>query len=172
MLRMATWCIILSPRSISVRRIWRTFENRVRLLLEIGDAGAVGLASGLSVVSCVFRPRDWRKGDGRPTRRCGFCALLKDRQVDVIDCSIGGWWPYKKFPWTRYQVTISERIRKKRVSTGAVGIITHRHRRRRYWQAGRRTGGHGAAIAADPYFPLHAADELGIQEIHWPFAIK
>jgi 2,4-dienoyl-CoA reductase-like NADH-dependent reductase (Old Yellow Enzyme family) len=84
--------------------------------------------------------------------------------VDLIDCSSGGLSPLQRIPLgPGYQVPFAERIRREAgVRTGAVGLITGAR------QADDivRNGQADLVLMArellrDPYFPLHAAKELG-----------
>ncbi|MBW8868522.1 MAG: oxidoreductase [Acidobacteria bacterium] len=90
--------------------------------------------------------------------------------VDLIDCSTGGNVANAKIvPAPGYQVPFAARVKKDAgIATGAVGLITAAP------QADRiiRDGDADLVILAremlrDPYFPLHAAQELGV-EVTWP----
>ena len=96
--------------------------------------------------------------------------ILKTLGVDLIDASSGGLLPHIKIPLgPGYQVPFAEAIRKEAgILTGAVGLITQAA------QADEiiRTGKADMILMAreslrDPYFPLRAAKELGV-DIEWP----
>jgi 2,4-dienoyl-CoA reductase-like NADH-dependent reductase (Old Yellow Enzyme family) len=90
---------------------------------------------------------------------------LKKRGVDLIDCSSGGNVPHAKIPvGPGYQVPFAERVRRDaEILTGAVGLITDAPQAEDILQRGQAD----AIIIArqflrDPYFPLHAAQALGV----------
>jgi len=88
----------------------------------------------------------------------------------LIDVSSGGLTPAQQIAvGPGYQVPFAERIRSEaRVATGAVGMITQAR------QADDIVGSEQADIVLlarellrDPYWPLHAATELGV-DVAWP----
>jgi 2,4-dienoyl-CoA reductase-like NADH-dependent reductase (Old Yellow Enzyme family) len=96
-----------------------------------------------------------------------LARLVRDLGVDLIDCSSGGLTPLQKIELgPGYQVSFAARIRAEAdVMTGAVGMITTPR------QADEivRTGQADVVLLAremlrDPYFPLHAAKELGASQ--------
>jgi 2,4-dienoyl-CoA reductase-like NADH-dependent reductase (Old Yellow Enzyme family) len=89
---------------------------------------------------------------------------LKEHRVDLIDCSSGGMVPYAQIPaGPGFQTPFAARIRKEAsILTGAVGFITDAA------QADHiiRTGQADMVLIAreflrDPYWPMHAAIDLG-----------
>jgi 2,4-dienoyl-CoA reductase-like NADH-dependent reductase (Old Yellow Enzyme family) len=91
--------------------------------------------------------------------------LLKKEGVDLIDCSSGGLVPYATIPvGAGYQVPFADRIRREAgIATGAVGMIAAPQ------QADQivRNGHADLVLLAremlrDPYWPMHAAAELGL----------
>jgi 2,4-dienoyl-CoA reductase-like NADH-dependent reductase (Old Yellow Enzyme family) len=147
-----------------------SFENRVRLLLEIVEAvrtvwpAAYPLFVRLSVT-------DWVDGGWGEEESIRLAALLKDREVDVVDCSSGGLAAHAKIPvGPLYQVPFSENIRKATgILTGAVGMINTAAEAESVLAGGQADLVFLARqMLRDPYFPLHAAAELGYQEIPWP----
>jgi 2,4-dienoyl-CoA reductase-like NADH-dependent reductase (Old Yellow Enzyme family) len=96
--------------------------------------------------------------------------ILKEMDVDVVDCSTGGNVDGASIPLSPgYQVPFSEEIRKETgVLTGAVGLITEATQAEEILKQGKAD----LIILArqllrDPYFPLHAAKELG-EDVKWP----
>jgi 2,4-dienoyl-CoA reductase-like NADH-dependent reductase (Old Yellow Enzyme family) len=86
--------------------------------------------------------------------------------VDLVDCSSGALVPYAKMEIKPgYQVPFAEQVRREAdILTGAVGLITEAR------QADEiiRNGQADLVLLAremlrDPYWPLHAAKELGVQ---------
>ena len=143
-----------------------SFDNRVRLLLEIATAIRSGIPDGTPLwtrLSCT----DWVDGGWTIDESIELARRLKTAGVDLIDCSSGGNVPKAKIPSTPgYQVPFAARIRREaNIATAAVGLIT--------------TATHANAIVdasdadvvllarqslRDPYFPLHAAAELEAKE--------
>jgi 2,4-dienoyl-CoA reductase-like NADH-dependent reductase (Old Yellow Enzyme family) len=90
--------------------------------------------------------------------------------VDLVDCSSGGAVSDQKITVAPgYQVPFAETIRRDAgMATGAVGLITEPHQA----DAIVRNGQADVVLIArqmlrDPYWPLHAADELG-HTFAWP----
>jgi 2,4-dienoyl-CoA reductase-like NADH-dependent reductase (Old Yellow Enzyme family) len=95
---------------------------------------------------------------------------LKRLGVDVIDCSSGGNVPGAKIPiGAGYQTPFAERIRREAsIPTAAVGMITSAAQAEHIL----RTGQADFVLLAremlrNPYWPLHAAEELGATA-YWP----
>jgi 2,4-dienoyl-CoA reductase-like NADH-dependent reductase (Old Yellow Enzyme family) len=146
-----------------------SFENRIRLLLEVVAATRAEWPGELPLI-VRLSATDWTEGGWNADESVQLAALLKTRGVDVIDCSTGGNVPKAPIPvGPGYQVQFAERIRQEaEILTGAVGLIT--------------TPAEAEAILAngqadlvllareflrEPYFPLAAAQELGV-EMEWP----
>jgi 2,4-dienoyl-CoA reductase-like NADH-dependent reductase (Old Yellow Enzyme family) len=147
-----------------------SFENRIRLLLEV--VGAVRGHWPLGYPLFVrISATDWAEGGWSPDEAVRLAGLLKELEVDVIDCSSGGLVPYQQIPvGPGYQVSFSQRIREATgMLTGAVGIITDAVQAESILVTGQADLVFMARqLLRDPYFPLHAADELRHKEIHWP----
>ncbi len=113
---------------------------------------------------------DWVEGGWDIAQSVVFCQRLKEIGVDVVDCSSGGAVPHATPPVAPgYQVPSAERIRKEAgMATAAVGLITEpedaeliiRDERADLVLLGR-------ALLRDPYWPLHAAQQLGAAA-PWP----
>ncbi len=146
-----------------------SFENRIRLLLEIVKTvrEVIGESSPLFV---RISASDWVKEGWDENDSVKLAKILKEHEVDLIDCSSGGNSPEQQIPVAPlYQVPFSEKIKKETgILTAAVGLIT--------------TANEGEAILEEqqadlimmarqflrePYFPLHAAKELGV-DLPWP----
>jgi 2,4-dienoyl-CoA reductase-like NADH-dependent reductase (Old Yellow Enzyme family) len=146
-----------------------SFENRVRLLAEVVETvqDAVGNAFPLIV---RISATDWVDGGWTVDDSVRLARLLKEKGVQLIDCSSGGNTPSAKIPvGPLYQVPAAHRIRNEAgIMTGAVGLITTGNEAEDVLQAGSAD----LIIMArqflrDPYFPLHAAKELGV-DVAWP----
>ena len=146
-----------------------SFENRTRLLLEIVEAVRSVWPATLPFfvrLSCT----DWAEGGWNEHDSVKLVSLLKEKGVDVIDCSTGGLIPGIKIPLVPgYQVPFAEKIKKEAgIATGAVGLITTAVQAEAILQQGRADLIVMAReLLRDPYFPLHAARELGV-DIPWP----
>ena len=147
-----------------------TFENRVRLLREVVAAVRSAWPPGYPLFVRISAT-DWAEGGWNIEESVRLTGLLKEMEVDVIDCSSGGLVPFQKIPvGPGYQVSFSQRIREATgILTGTVGLITDAVQAESILV----TGQADLVIMArqllrDPYFPLHAADELRYKEIHWP----
>jgi 2,4-dienoyl-CoA reductase-like NADH-dependent reductase (Old Yellow Enzyme family) len=146
-----------------------SFENRVRLLLEIVRAINTVWPHNLPLFVRIS-VTDWVEGGWHAEEAVQLSKLLKLEGVDLIDCSSGGMVPYAKIPLgPGYQVQFAERIkRESNLLTGAVGMITE------VKQAEDILANNqsdliiiGRASLRDPYFTLHAA-QLSGDDIEWP----
>jgi 2,4-dienoyl-CoA reductase-like NADH-dependent reductase (Old Yellow Enzyme family) len=146
-----------------------SLENRMRLLWEVCAAVRQVWPEKLPLfvrISCT----DWVEGGWRIDDSIALARALKAVAVDFIDCSSGGNVPKVRIPTgPGYQTQFAEQVRRQAgILTGAVGMITSAV------QADTiiRTGQADAVLLAreflrQPYWPLHAAKELG-REIAWP----
>ena len=146
-----------------------SFENRIKLLLEIIEA--IQSVWPLQLPLFVrISATDWYDGGWNEQDSIRLAAILKDKGVDLIDCSSGGNIPGVKIPLKPgYQVHLSALLKKETgMLTGAVGLITGAEQAENILEKGEAD----LIIMAremlrDPYFPLHAALELGA-DIQWP----
>lgn len=146
-----------------------SFDNRIRLLLEVTDAIKKNWPENLPLwvrISCT----DWAEGGWDIDESVQLAAILKQKGVDLIDCSSGAAVAHQKIPVAPgYQVPFSNRIRNEAgIATGAVGLITTASQAEEILASGKADM---VLIAREslrnPYFPLLAAKELGA-EINWP----
>ncbi|WP_330442393.1 NADH:flavin oxidoreductase/NADH oxidase [Flavobacterium sp. C4GT6] len=105
-----------------------SFENRIRLLLEILEAVKTEWPNDLPLFVRISGT-DWAPGGWDIDESVTLAKILKEKGVDVVDCSSGGAVHHQKIPVTPgYQVPIAERIKKETgIHTGAVGLITNAH---------------------------------------------
>ena len=149
-----------------------SFENRIRLLLEIVE----NIRSVWSEDYPLFvrlSATEWAEGGWTIDDTIALGKILKNKAVDVIDCSSGGNILGVKIPIVPgYQVPLSEKIRKETgIMTGTVGLITKPEQAEEIISKGQADLILMAReMLRDPYFPLHAATEMGI-DIDWPEAI-
>ncbi|WP_295649785.1 NADH:flavin oxidoreductase/NADH oxidase [uncultured Mucilaginibacter sp.] len=146
-----------------------TFENRIRLLLQITDA----VRSVLPDENPLFvriSATDWTEGGWDAEQAIKLSAILKQHGVDLVDCSSGGNVPHAKIPvGPGYQVQFAESIRKETgVLTGAVGMITEPQQADDIIKNGKADiVSLARELLRDPHFPLRAAHALGV-DIKWP----
>jgi 2,4-dienoyl-CoA reductase-like NADH-dependent reductase (Old Yellow Enzyme family) len=102
-----------------------SLENRARLLLQVTDA--VRQVWPLELPLFVrISATDWVEGGWTIDESVEVARMLKERGVDLVDCSSGGNVPSAKIPVAPgYQVPFAGRIRRETgLATAAVGMIT------------------------------------------------
>jgi len=145
-----------------------SFEKRIRLLLEI-----VKEMRNLVKNQPLFvriSATEWVNDGWDENDSVTLAKLLKKEGVDVIDCSSGGNSPEQKIPVAPlYQVPFSEKIKKESgILTAAVGMITTVQQAEQLLQDQKADLVTMARqLLREPYFPLHAARELGV-DLNWP----
>jgi 2,4-dienoyl-CoA reductase-like NADH-dependent reductase (Old Yellow Enzyme family) len=146
-----------------------SFENRIRLLVETVDA-VRGVWPEQRPLFVRISATDWTEGGWDVDQSVELAKVLKRHGVDLVDCSSGGNVASAKIPTgPGYQVPFAERIRREAgIVTGAVGQITEAK------QAEAIVGSGQADVVLlaremlrDPYWPLHAAEALGV-DVTWP----
>jgi 2,4-dienoyl-CoA reductase-like NADH-dependent reductase (Old Yellow Enzyme family) len=146
-----------------------SLENRMRFPLRV--VGAVREAFPADrPVFVRLSATDWADGGWDLEQSIVFARRLKDLGVDLVDCSSGGLVPRAKVAvGPGYQVPFAEAIRRDAgIPTAAVGMITEPKQAEKILEAGAADAIVMArAFLRDPYWPLHAARELGA-EIAWP----
>jgi len=102
-----------------------SFENRIRLLLEIVEAVKEVWPQTLPLFVRISAT-DWAEGGWDVEEAVKLSTILKQHGVDLIDTSSGGMVAQAKIPQgPGYQVPFAERIKKESgIMTGAVGLIT------------------------------------------------
>ena len=146
-----------------------SFENNTRFLLEIIEA----IRSEWPVEYPLFlriSASDWVDGGWSLEDSVRLAGMVKNKGVDLIDCSSGGVVSYAKInAKPNYQVPFAEAVRKAGILTGAVGIIVSAEQAEEILTNGQADLIFMAReLLRDPYFPLRAARELGYDEIAWP----
>lgn len=146
-----------------------SLENRARFPLRVAEAVRSAWPADKPVL-VRLSATDWAEGGWDLKQSIWFSAELKKRGIDLIDCSSGGLVPNARIPVEPgYQVPFSAAIRQEAgIATGAVGMITDPH------QAEEILAEREADVVLlarellrNPYWPLHAAEELGV-EVQWP----
>jgi 2,4-dienoyl-CoA reductase-like NADH-dependent reductase (Old Yellow Enzyme family) len=113
---------------------------------------------------------DWVEGGWELGQSIAFSRTLREIGVDLIDCSSGGLVPDAAIPsGPGFQVPFSAAIRREAgIATGAVGLITAAQQAEQILVCGEADAIFMArAFLHNPYWPLHAAHELGV-DIAWP----
>ena len=146
-----------------------SFENRIKFLLEIIESVQTVWRSNLPLFVRISAT-EWTAGAWDENDSVKLSAILKEKGVDVIDCSTGGNIPGVRIALTPgYQVSFAEKIKRETgILTGAVGLITTAQQAEDILQQGRADLIFMAReMLRDPYFALHAAKQLDT-EIEWP----
>lgn len=146
-----------------------SFENRTRLVLEVATA-VRGVWPEELPLFIRISATDWVEGGWEIEQTVELARKLKPLGVDLVDCSSGGLVPYAKIPAAPgFQAPFAERVRREAgIPTAAVGLISVA----RLANEIIRNGQADLVLLArqmlrDPYWPLHAAHELG-EELKWP----
>lgn len=146
-----------------------SFENRIRLVIEV-IAAIREVWDETSPLFIRISSTDWVEGGWTADDSVKLASAIKDKGVDLIDCSSGGVSPAQKIPLAPlYQVPFAEKIKKEtEMLTGAVGLITTTNEAEQILNKQQADLVIMARqLLCDPYFPLHAAKELGV-DIPWP----
>ena len=146
-----------------------SFENRTRLLLNVTEVVRQKWPAELPLFVRISAT-DYVEGGWSLEDSARLATMLKERGVDVIDCSSGGNVQGARIKVEPlYQTPFAEAIRKQAsVLTGAVGLITTAEQAESIIREGRADFVFMARqLLRDPYFPLHAAKALG-QDPEWP----
>src|SRR5579883_1521329 len=140
-------------------------QNRMRLALEVTEAVRAAWPADLPLFLRISAT-DWAEGGWTVADSVELARCIRQLGVDLIDCSSGGAVPHQKIELgPGYQTPFAERIRREAgIATGAVGLITQAR------QADEIIRSEKADIVLlareflrNPYFPLHAARELGVE---------
>ncbi len=146
-----------------------SLENRMRFPLRVAGAVRETWPAALPVFVRISAT-DWADGGWDAEQSVELSRELKRLGIDLIDCSSGALVPYAKIPvGPGYQVQFAEKIRREaNIATGAVGMITQARQADEIIASGKADAVLLARqLLRDPYWPLHAAEELG-DDIPWP----
>ncbi|RII29094.1 MAG: oxidoreductase [Geobacter sp.] len=146
-----------------------SLENRMRFPLEVARTVREIWPADLPVFVRISAT-DWVEGGWNLEQSLALCRCLKERGIDLIDCSTGGLMPHAKVPvGPGYQTPFATAIRRDvEIATGAVGMITSPEQAEQIVA----TGIADVVLLAremlrDPYWPIHAARALGADHV-WP----
>lgn len=146
-----------------------SFENRTRLLLEIVAAIRNRIPEKMPLL-LRLSATDYLAGGWDQEQTAKVSELATELGVDLIDISSGGIATGVKIPsGPSYQVPLSEYVAERIQSpVSAVGQITEPRQAEEILQAGKVDVIMIArASLRDPYWPLRAAHELGV-DVSWP----
>lgn len=146
-----------------------SFENRIRFLLEIIESVRKVWTEEYPLF-VRLSTTEWIEGAWTINDSIKLTELLKTKTIDLIDCSTGGNVSGVKITIKPlYQVEFAEQIKKATgVLTGAVGLITNAQEANAIIEESKADVVLLAReLLRNPYFPLQAATELGIETL-WP----
>ena len=160
----------LSPLSNQRQDIYGgSLDNRMRLPLKVAAAVRDAWPAEWPVFVRISAT-DWTEGGWDVEQSVVLAKALKVIGIDMIDCSSGGNVERATIPLgPGYQVSFAARIRKEAaIPTSAVGLITSAKQAEAILENGEADAiSMARELLRDPYFPMHAAKELG-GEVHWP----
>ena len=146
-----------------------SLENRCRLLIQVVTAVREVWPQDLPLFVRISAT-DWAEGGWNETESVQLARLLKERGVDLIDCSSGGLVPRANIPAKKgYQVGFSGKIKAEAsIMTAAVGLITGAEQAEEILQDKQADLIFlGREFLRQPYFPLQAAKTLKA-DVKWP----
>lgn len=140
-----------------------SFENRIRLLLQITDAVREIWPSELALF-VRLSVTEWADGGWNEDESFQLAKMLKAKGVDLIDCSTGGNINHVQIPVEPlYQVRFSEKIKTSGIMTSAVGLITDTEQIEDILKSNKADLVLvGRELLRNPYFML------GSNEVAWP----
>jgi 2,4-dienoyl-CoA reductase-like NADH-dependent reductase (Old Yellow Enzyme family) len=146
-----------------------SLENRARFPLRVAEAVRAAWPEELPLFARISAT-DWVEGGWDLHQSVQFSRWLKEKGVDLVDCSSGGLVPGARIPVEPgYQVPFAAAIRKEAgVATGAVGLITEPEQAEEMVATAQADAVFLArAMLRDPYWTLHAARRLSV-DVPWP----
>jgi 2,4-dienoyl-CoA reductase-like NADH-dependent reductase (Old Yellow Enzyme family) len=146
-----------------------SFANRTRLVREVVKAVRKAWPAELPLL-IRLSATDWVDGGWNADETVALCRELGPLGIDLVDVSSAGLLPTAQIPaGPGFQTAFAERIRKEAgLPTAAVGLITSAAQADHIIRTGQADMVLlGRETLRDPYWPLHAARELG-QATPWP----
>lgn len=160
----------LSPLSnFRIDEYGGTFENRIRILLETVNAMRQVMPEKMPLFVRISA-EDWVEGGWNINDSVKLAMVLKNKGVDLIDCSSGGISRAQNIPVAPlYQLDFAAEVKKETgILTGAVGLITKTEQAQNIILENKADLVFMAReFLREPYFPLHAAFTLD-ENIEWP----
>lgn len=139
-----------------------SFENRTLILIQIIDAVKEVIPTDFPLFVRISAS-DWRENGWTIEDSIKLSEVLKEKGIDLVDCSSGGFVAPKEIPiGLNYQVPFAEAIRAKTgIKTGAVGMIVSAEQANEIITSGKADLVFLAReLLRNPYFPQNAAHEL------------
>jgi 2,4-dienoyl-CoA reductase-like NADH-dependent reductase (Old Yellow Enzyme family) len=149
-----------------------SFDNRVRLLLEVVD-GVRAVWPDHKPLVVRLSATDWVPGGWSAEETVELSARLAGRGVDLVDVSSGGLDPRQQITvGPGYQVGFARDVRHKAgIPTAAVGLITDPKQAQAILDEGDADVVLLARAALrEPAWPLRAANELGVPAAQAPYS--
>ncbi len=146
-----------------------SLENRVRFPLRVIEA-VREVWPGSRPVFVRISATDYVEGGWDLEQSIEFARRLKERKIDLVDCSSGGAAPEAKpAVGPGYQTPFAAAIRAQAdIMTAAVGLITEPCQAETILATGQADAVVlGREMLRDPYWPLHAARRLRA-DVRWP----
>lgn len=146
-----------------------SFENRTRLVREVVTAVRAELPERLPLL-IRLSATDWMEGGWNADETVELCRALKGLGVDLVDVSSAGLVPTAKFSaGPGFQTEFAARVRREAaIPTSAVGLITSAAQADHIIRTGQADLVLlGREMLRNPYWPLNAAQELGLAA-SWP----
>ncbi len=146
-----------------------SFENRVRLALQVVDAVRCEWPDHLPLFVRISAT-DWVEGGWNVDESVALAKLFREHGVDLVDASSGGQVPNARIPVdSGFQVEFAARIRRAAgISTAAVGLITEPGQANSVIANGEADMVFLAReMLRDPYWAVHAAVALD-SPASWP----
>jgi 2,4-dienoyl-CoA reductase-like NADH-dependent reductase (Old Yellow Enzyme family) len=146
-----------------------SLEARARFPLQVAEAVRRACPDPMPIFVRISAT-DWADGGWDLEQSIQFSRWLKEVGIDLVDCSSGALIPGVRIPVKAgYQVPFAAAIRREaEIPTGAVGMITEAQQAEQIVARGEADAVFLArALLRDPYWPLHAAKELGA-DAPWP----
>ncbi|MBF7143161.1 MULTISPECIES: NADH:flavin oxidoreductase/NADH oxidase [Pseudomonas] len=147
-----------------------SFENRVRLVLEVTEAIREVWPADLPVFVRISAT-DWVEDGWNTDETVALSKRLKSIGADLIDVSSGGTAAKAEIPTgPGYQTRFAERVRKEAdMPTGTVGMITDSAQAEHILRTGQADLIFLAReLLRHPYWPLQADEDLGGRQATWP----
>lgn len=146
-----------------------SFENRIRLLLEVVEH-VQGVLPAETPLFVRIPGTDWAEGGWGPDDAVALARVLKDHGVDVMDVTSGGLAEHQKISiGPAYQLPFASRVKRETGAiTSTVGLITQATQAESILVNGDADLILFAReLLRDPHFPLRAAHELK-EKVAWP----
>ena len=140
-----------------------SLENRMRNTLETVEKVRAAWPEELPLTVRISAS-DWAEGGWTPEDSVILARALKERGVDLIDCSSGFIRAGDRYPLAPgWQVPLARKVRSEAgIATGAVGLLTEAEQAHAVIQNGDADLVFIARESIrDPYWPYHAARALG-----------